>query len=99
MLGPAVFLVGALLGFGAACYSTVSMGDFRKCLKKEKQALWRFKKRLLVGILSSLVLMGLLSIFYYTPFVNFGGLYLFVFGFMGIFTLLNVEEINEKLDG
>ena len=98
MLGPAVFLVGALLGFGAACYSTVSMGDFKKCLAKNKKALWRFKIRLLVGILTSLGLIGLLSILYFTPFINFGGLYLFVFGFMVIFTLLNVEEINDKLE-
>jgi len=97
-LGPVVFLVGVLLGFGAACYSTVSMGDFRKCLKKNKKALSRFKMRLFISIFASLGLMGLLSILFFTPFVNFGGLYLFVFGFMVIFTLLNIEEINDKLD-
>jgi len=98
MAGPALVLVGVLLGIGAALYSTVCMGDLRLVLKKNKAARRRLRKRLLYGILAFLGLIGLLVILYFTPAVNFIGLYLFVYTTTGIITLLNLEEINDKFN-
>jgi len=95
--GPALIIIVILLGVGAGLYSMVCMGDLSLVIKKNKEACRKLKKRILIGIVSFSSLIGLLLFLYFTPAIEFIGLYLFVYGTSTIITLMNLEELNEKM--
>ncbi|MBD3227280.1 MAG: hypothetical protein GF329_03750 [Candidatus Lokiarchaeota archaeon] len=102
-LGVFWVALGPVLGLGAALYSIVCMGDFRLLFKKnknkgKKEAWKRTKIRLLYGMITFSILIGFLMIFYFTPLVEFIGLYFFVYGSTIIITSLNLNEVINKVD-
>ena len=92
-LGIGMILVGVIMGLGAALYSMVCTSDLRKTFAKNKAALKRLKYKIIIGIVTSVGLIGFLFGLFYLS--GFGMLYFLLFGITLIFTLLNLEEFNE----
>lgn len=90
------FIVVSLMGVGLTIYSSICLGDLPAIRRKEKGFLKRLRLRFLYGTLLSSILIGILVILYFTPLSRFIGFYLLVYGFTGIVTFMNLEEINKK---